>query len=166
MPDISDGFEFVRLSDLPTLVEACSKFHAEHSGDQSENGLQMRAAAFQRLALDGEEEDAIVALRLGIGTVAGLAVLLKSELDAFADLGPWLAGLTVSRSEENTDLKDRIRVEIETLADELGYTHICHHTHTPDLFKASGYQEIETFEKDGMAHTVIGKMLTGNPATD
>lgn len=155
-------FEFVRLSDLPEMTEACAKFHASQSGEQSDDGMQMRKAAFQKLSLDGEEEDAVLALFAQgqrEGQIAALAVLVAKEMEAFDDLGPWLTGLMVSNCCEQESVKQALCQEIENLADELGYAQIFVQTSKPGFFEAQGYAEIEPFEKDGTDYMVLGKAL-------
>ena len=144
------------------MAEACATFHAGLTADDSEEGLEMRKAAFRRLALDGEDEDAILCLRAQgeeAGQIAALAVLVQSELEAFNDLGPWLTGLLSDPSCDHDALQAALCEQIEQLADELGYAQIFVQTLDAATFKARGYAEIEPFEKDGKEHWVLGKAL-------
>ncbi|WP_319533675.1 hypothetical protein [uncultured Cohaesibacter sp.] len=164
MPEI----EFVRLSDLPDLVSECASFHARMSDTNGEGAsddggaMDMRKAAFRRLALDGEEEDAIVGIvsdGFRGGQIAALAVLVKAEMEAFDDLGPWMAGILVDPAYDQGELKEDICAEVEELADELGYAQIFVHTDDAEPFKAIGYAEIEPFTRDDKEHWVLGKAL-------
>ncbi|PLW77001.1 hypothetical protein [Cohaesibacter celericrescens] len=153
-------FEFVRLSDIPEQVQACARFHASISKDDSEDGFEMRKAAFQKLALDGEEEDAIVCFAAQgeqAGQIAGMAVLLKAEMTAFDDLGPWLSGLMVSPNCDTQKITDELVGHIEALTHDLGYAQLFMQTDNVAPFKAFGFTEIESFEKGNREHWVIGK---------
>ena len=164
MPEI----EFVRLSDLPDLVGECAHFHARMSDTNGEGAsnadgaLDMREAAFRRLALDGEEEDAVIGIvsdGFRGGQIAALAVLVKAEMEAFEDLGPWLAGVFVDPVYDQGGLKEDLCAEVEDLADELGYAQIFVHTDDIEPFKALGYAEIEPFTRNDKEHWVLGKAL-------
>ena len=165
MPDTTAAelYEFVRLSDLPDLAKMCASFHATLTGDDSGDGLDMRYAAFRKIALDGEEEDGIVALiREGdrAGQVAGMAVLLTKELDAFDELGPWLTGLKMTPDAQDTaGLRVALVEQIEALASGLGYDQIFAHSADKEWFENHGYGEIEPFERDGETFWVFGKGL-------
>ncbi|WP_316858111.1 hypothetical protein [uncultured Cohaesibacter sp.] len=162
MSQNSEAYELVRLSDCPELVPLCAGFHARLSGDDSEEGLAMRQAAFQRLALDGEEEDGLVALVKDAeraGQVAGMGVLVRTDMEAFEDLGPWLTGLAVGNDDANETLRASLCREMELIAGELGYEHIFVQTEDAPFFMARGYEEVEPFEKDGMSRWVLVKAL-------
>ena len=155
--------EFVRLSDYPAIAEQCASFHARLSGDDSCEGLEMRIAAFRRLALDGEQEDGIVALfdqGDDKGKIAGLAVLLEAELEAFEELGPWLAGMKISQAVKDQEtLKSELSDQVEALALDLGNDQIFVHADERGWFEARGYSEIEAFERGGETFWVFGKAL-------
>nr|WP_319516462.1 hypothetical protein [uncultured Cohaesibacter sp.] len=155
--------EFIRLSDCPAIVEQCASFHATLSGDDSGEGLEMRIAAFRRLALDGEQEDGIVALfdeGDQKGKIAGLAVLLAAELEAFEELGPWQTGMKISPAVKDQEaLKSALSDQIEDLALDLGHDQIFVHADERGWFEARGYSEIEAFERGGETLWVLGKAL-------
>lgn len=160
----NDRYEFVRLSDLPDLAELCASFHATVTGEESPDGLDMRYAAFRKIALDGEEEDGIVALyRDGpkAGQLAGMAVLVRTEMEAFEDLGPWVTGLAV-RSQEAA-LRSALVSQLEMVATELEYGEIFAQTQETEqdkgFFEMHGYREVEPFKKAQKDYWVMGKAL-------
>ncbi|SNY92757.1 hypothetical protein SAMN04515647_3026 [Cohaesibacter sp. ES.047] len=164
IPDI----EFVRLSDVPDLVPDCAHFHAalsigDGAGERDEKAaMDMRKAAFRKLALDGEEEDAVVGLissGFRTGQIVAIAVLVKSEMEAFEDLGPWLAAPLVDPAIDHGSLIDDLCAEVEELADEMGYSQIFVQSSDAKHYKALGYSEIEPFTKDDREHWVLGKAL-------
>nr|WP_321457732.1 hypothetical protein [uncultured Cohaesibacter sp.] len=167
-----EQYEFVRLSDLPDLAELCASFHALASGDESAEGFDMRHAAFRKIALDGEEEDGVVALHKEgdrTGQLAGMAVLVRTEMDAFEDLGPWLTGLLVKP--EDSALRAELVMQLETVAAEFGYGEIfvqamdaapltaAETAADKSFFENLGYGEIEPFEKAEKEYWVMGKAL-------
>lgn len=154
--------EFVRLSDIPDMVEAVARFHAELTGDDSDDGLAMRKAAFQKLALDGEEEDVVLGFSVnqeGAGEILGMAVLVKTEMEAFDDLSPWVTGILVEDGPDKCDLTADLVHQIEIIATQIGHGQIFAHTAETSFWKKQGFAEIEPFEKDGVEHWVVGKAL-------
>lgn len=154
--------EFVCLSDIPDLVEAVARFHADLTGDDSDDGLEMRRAAFRKLALDGEEEDVILGLRSdegGAGEILGIAVLVKSEMEAFDDLGPWVTGILVRDKAGAGKLSADLVHQIEIVATQMGYGQLFAHSSDTSFWKKQGFAEIEPFDKKGAEHWVIGKAL-------
>ena len=155
--------EFVRLSDIPELVDACASFHASQTGcGEDADGFDQRKAAFQRLALDGEEEDAVLGLFSEgdrEGEIAAMAVLVSTELEAFDDLGPWMSGVLVSPCCEQGEVLKRLSAEVEELADEMGYAHLFVHSTDLETYDALNYAKIEPFRRDDKEHWVLGKAL-------
>jgi GNAT superfamily N-acetyltransferase len=161
--------EFIRLSDMPDMVEACALFHeqctspADGTAEESAARLDMRRAAFRKLALDGEDEDAILCLSARgnkAGRLVGLCALVQKELQAYEDLGPWLTGLVIKEDiNRHLKLESRLIEETEELARSLGYLDIFIHTVDPDNFRIRDYAEIESYEKEGAEHWVMAKAL-------
>ena len=161
MTDVQE-IEFLRLSDLPQLVGEVARFHAFQTGDSSEDGLEMRRAAFQKLALDGEEEEALLAVIPDgerAGDIVGLVVLVKEELEAFDDIGPWLTGLLTDKELSDSDLANRLVGQLEEIAMEFGYGQLFVQTVSTEAYKARGYAKIEPFDRDGVEYWVLGKAL-------
>ncbi len=159
----SASYEFVRLSDIPQLIDDCARLHALVSEDDSHEGFEMRQAAFRKLALAGESgEDALLAINAEgdlAGQIAGFCVLLEKELEAFDDLGPWLSSLTYHPEGDQSELRAALTKEAEALARNTGASEL--YLHTPDkaAFEALGFAEIEPFERGDETIWVMGKLL-------
>lgn len=154
--------EFVRLSDIPDMAEMVARFHADMTGAESDDGFEMRKAAFQKLALDGEEEDAILAFlpdEYGGASIVGMAVLVKTEMEAFDDLSPWITGILITDVSDMVKLTADLIHQIEIIATQIGYGQIFAHTADTTFWKKQGFTEIEPFDKDGSEHWVVGKAL-------
>ncbi|HAT85209.1 MAG TPA: hypothetical protein DCS30_04160 [Rhizobiales bacterium] len=151
-------FEFARLSDLPDLAEQCARLNDAEWGDGSAESIEMRISSFRRLALAGENEDVILCLGEK-GELAGLCVLIDNELPAYEDLSPWLASLIVAPDFRGRGLALKLIAELESMAKEMGEGELFLHTRYPELYKKAGYAEIETYERDGNIHVVMGKAL-------
>ena len=170
---IRERLNFIRLSELPDLVEACAAFHANITRDPNateddiSDGYDMRLAAFRKLALDGEQEDAIIAYRTEedmagervLGMIVGLAALVQTDLDAFDDLTPWVTGIAIEPDDADDDLALTLVVKTEEMARDYGYSELFLATAEPDFFQAAGYQKIEPFDKNGSDYWVLGKAL-------
>ncbi len=154
--------DFIRLSELPDLAASCASFHAGLAGDDTAEGFEMRLAAFRKLALDGEREDAIIAYRADgekEGQIVGLAVLVQTDLEAFDDLGPWVSAISVAADQKDTPLVFDMVEKVETIARDYGHEELFIATAEPDQHRARGYQIIEPFDKNGSEHWVLGKAL-------
>ncbi len=151
-------FEFARLSDLPDLAEQCARLNDAEWGDGSDASIEMRTSSFRRLALAGENEDVILCLS-DKGELVGLCALLDNDLPAFEDLSPWLASLIVAPGFRGQGLALKLIVELEAMAKEMGEGELFLHTRYPDLYKKAGYAEIDSYERDGNIHVVMGKAL-------
>lgn len=154
--------DFIRLSELPDLAAPCAAFHADLSGDDSIEGYEMRLAAFRKLALDGEQEDAIVAYRADgekEGQIVGLAALVQTDTEAFDDLGPWISGISVAPDLKGSSLALDLVEKVEAIARDYGFEELFVATGEPDLHRTRGYQKIEPFEKNGSEFWVLGKAL-------
>lgn len=154
--------EFIRLSELPDLASQCAAFHAGLSGDDSAEGYEMRLAAFRKLALDGEKEDAIVAYMSGgdkEGQIVGLAALVETDSEAFDDLGPWISGISLAASHKDSGLVLELVEKVEAIAREFGNEELYIATAEPDPLRSKDYQNIEPFDKNGSEYWVLGKAL-------
>ncbi|WP_319410648.1 GNAT family N-acetyltransferase [uncultured Cohaesibacter sp.] len=157
-PSSDQTFEFVRLSDLPEMIEACAQMNDTEWGDGSDDSLEMRRAAFRRLALAAEEEDAILCLASN-GDLAAMALLIENDLPEFPDLGPWLASLIVAPAYRKQGLSGRLIGEVENLAREFGHEALFIYTRSPQLYHSCGYQDVEQHNVDDALFHILGKAL-------
>jgi N-acetylglutamate synthase-like GNAT family acetyltransferase len=75
------------------------------------------------------------------GEICGTAALKAESVAIYQDCSPWLAALVVAPAYRNRGIGERLIIEIELLAKELGYS---------ELYVGSG-------EKSGMSETTLKK---------
>lgn len=121
--------------------------------------LEQDMAGLRGLLSGGDGLEASLVARLG-GEIAGSVLLVRNELDARHDLGPWLAGLVVAPGARGRGIGTALVRAVEAHGRALGVENLYLYTWAASRFyELLGWHAVETFHCDGEPEMLMARRL-------
>ena len=148
----------VPLQDAPEALPVCARWLNEEWGHADGHSLEVTTAWLQEIVAPGSGEAAFVALD---GRVpAGACLLVACDLEARAELTPWVSGFYVRPDYRRRSIGTRLLTAVEGAAKAGGAAKLYLYTHTAEMLCLRlGWRVGERFARNGTNFALMVKAL-------
>ena len=148
----------VPLLDAPEALPVCARWLNDEWGQAEGHSLEVTADWLRDVSAPGSGEAAFVAL--DGGTPAGVCLLVACDLEARAELTPWVSGFYVLPEYRRRSIGTRLLQPVIEAARGNGAAKLYLYTHTAEsLYRRLGWHLMERFPRDGKDFALMAKPL-------
>ena len=154
----SETIAIVPLKDAPDALPVCARWLNEEWGQAEGHSLEVTTEWLRDIVAPGSGEAAFVALD---GRVpVGVCLLVDCDLEARAELTPWVAGFYVLPDYRRRSIGTRLLQPVIEAARGNGAAKLYLYTHTAEsLYRRLGWRLMERFPLDGKDFALMVKAL-------
>ena len=154
----AEAIAIVPLQDAPNALPVCARWLNEEWGQAEGHSLEVTAEWLRDIVAPGSGEAAFVALE--DGTPVGVCLLVDCDLEARAELTPWVSGFYVLPDCRRRSIGTRLLQAIIEAAKGSGAANLYLYTHTAEsLYRRLGWHLMERFPLDGTDFALMAKPL-------
>ena len=153
-----DAIAIRRLEDGPEALPVCACWLNEQWGEAMGHSLTATTDWLRAIVAPGSGEAAFVAL--DDDRPVGVCLLVDCDLEARAELTPWVAGLYVLPEYRRRRVGSRLLQPVIAAARGNGAAELYLYTHTAEsLYRRLGWHLMERFPLDGKDFALMAKPL-------
>jgi GNAT superfamily N-acetyltransferase len=139
-------------------ISTCAKWRAETFGDVLETGVEAEKKSLEAFTSDQSGQVAVVAKLDGI--LAGMCLLVRSELEPCHPVSPWLAGLYVAPEHRRHGIGRMLVRSIEDQARQRGNYRLYLYTDSATrYYERLGWTGVDQVDWRGFSTTLMAREL-------
>lgn len=148
----------VPLQEMPDALPVCARWLNDEWGHAEGHSLEVTAEWLREVIAPASGEAAFVALD---GRVpVGVCLLVACDLEARAELTPWVSGFYVLPEYRRRSIGTRLLQPVIEAARDNGAAKLYLYTHTAEsLYRRLGWHLMERFPRDGTDFALMAKPL-------